>query len=106
LSLELAFVLAAAFGAGLVDAMAGGGGLIMVPALFAAFPDVAHPTLLGTGKIASLAGTGSAIARFVRHVELDWRLLRAACPAAFFAALGGPGSQPASRRTGFARWSR
>ena len=82
-------MLAAAFGAGLVDAMAGGGGLIMVPALFAAFPNATHTTLLGTGKIASLAGTSSAIARFIRHVELDWPLLRAAAAAAFVAALGG-----------------
>ena len=50
-------MLVAAFGAGLIDAMAGGGGLIQLPALFAAFPHAPHTTLLGTGKLAGLAGT-------------------------------------------------
>jgi hypothetical protein len=40
-----------AFFAGLVDAVAGGGGLIQVPALFAAYPNVPPATLLSTNKI-------------------------------------------------------
>ena len=89
LNLELGFVLAAAFGAGLIDAMAGGGGLIMLPALFAAYPQVPHPTLLGTGKVASLAGSASAIARYAGHVRLDWPLLATASFSAFTASLVG-----------------
>jgi len=69
--------------------MAGGGGLIQLPALFAAFPATPHPTLLGTGKLAGLAGTSSAVLRFMRHVRLDWRLLAWAAGAAFAAALAG-----------------
>jgi hypothetical protein len=88
-SLEIVFVLVAAFGAGVVDAMAGGGGLIQLPALFAAFPTTPHPTLLGTGKLAGLAGTTSAAARFIRHVRLDWRLVLPAAAGAFVAALVG-----------------
>jgi uncharacterized protein len=88
-TLEIAFVLAAALGAGLIDAMAGGGGLIQLPALFAAFPTAPHTTLLGTGKLAGLAGTSSAIFRYVRHVRLDWRLVGAAAGGAFVAALVG-----------------
>jgi len=38
----------AAFGAGLVDAVVGGGGLIQIPALFSVFPDMAPATLIGT----------------------------------------------------------
>jgi uncharacterized membrane protein YfcA len=87
--LEIAFVLAAAFGAGFIDALAGGGGLVQLPALFAAFPQAPHTTLLGTGKLAGLAGTSSAIARFVRHVTIDWRLVLPAVAGAFVAALGG-----------------
>ena len=86
---EIAFVLAAAFGAGLIDAMAGGGGLVQVPALFAAFPNTPHPTLLGTGKIAGFAGTTSAIFRYARHVRIDWSLVLPAAAAAFVAALAG-----------------
>jgi len=88
-TLEIPFVLAAAFGAGVVDAMAGGGGLIQVPALFAAFPATPHPTLLGTGKLAGLAGTTSAAVRYLRHVRLDRALVLAASVAAFVAALAG-----------------
>jgi hypothetical protein len=88
-TLELAFVLAAAFGAGVIDAMAGGGGLVQLPALFAAYPTTPPPTLLGTGKIAGLAGTSSAVFRYLRHVKLDWRLVLPAAAAAFVAALAG-----------------
>ena len=89
MTLEIAFVLVAAFGAGFIDAMAGGGGLVQLPALFAAFPAAPHTTLLGTGKLAGLAGTTSAIARFVRHVRLDWTLVLPAAAGAFAAALVG-----------------
>lgn len=89
MGIEVAFVLVAAFGAGIVDAMAGGGGLIQLPALFAVFPDTPHPTLLGTGKLAGLAGTTSAAARFIRHVRIDWGLVLPAAGGAFVAALAG-----------------
>ena len=89
MTLELGFVLAAAFGAGVIDAMAGGGGLVQLPALFAAYPATPHPTLLGTGKLAGLAGTSSAVFRYLRHVRLDWRLVLPAAAAAFVAALAG-----------------
>ena len=89
MGIEIVFVLVAAFGAGIVDAMAGGGGLIQLPALFAAFPDTPHPTLLGTGKLAGLAGTTSAAARFIRHVRIDWGLVLPAAGGAFVAALVG-----------------
>lgn len=89
MSFEIAFVLAAAFGAGVVDAMAGGGGLIQLPALFAAYPAAPHPTLLGTGKLAGFAGTTSAVFRFIRHVRVDWTLVVPAAASAFAAALVG-----------------
>ena len=89
MSFEIAFVLAAAFGAGVIDAMAGGGGLIQLPALFAAYPAAPHPTLLGTGKLAGFAGTTSAVFRFIRHVRIDWKLVVPAAAGAFAAALVG-----------------
>jgi uncharacterized membrane protein YfcA len=88
-TLEIFLVLVAAFGAGFIDALAGGGGLIQLPALFATFPHAPHTTLLGTGKLAGFAGTSSAIARFIRHVKLDWGLLLPAAAGAFAAALVG-----------------
>jgi uncharacterized membrane protein YfcA len=89
LTVEILLVVAAALAAGLIDAMAGGGGLVMTPALFAAFPQSPHTDLLGTSKVASLSGSLSAITRYARHVELDWPLLRRAAAAAFAAALVG-----------------
>ncbi|MFO1407687.1 MAG: TSUP family transporter [Steroidobacteraceae bacterium] len=89
MSLEIPLLLSAAFGAGVVDAMAGGGGLIQLPALFAAYPTTPHTTLLGTGKLAGLAGTTSAALRYVRHVRLDRALVASASAAAFVAAVAG-----------------
>ena len=87
MSPEYVVVLAAAFGAGLIDAMAGGGGLIQLPALFAAFPQAPHTTLLGTGKLAGLAGTLSAASRYLLHVRVDRRFV---LPAAVCAFAGAP----------------
>ena len=52
-----------AFFAGLVDAVAGGGGLIQVPALFAAYPEAPPATLLSTNKVAAVGGTLNAARR-------------------------------------------
>jgi uncharacterized membrane protein YfcA len=49
-------VLVAAFSAGLIDAMVGGGGPIQIPALFAVYPNVSPPALLGTNKFAGIFG--------------------------------------------------
>ncbi len=86
---ETLLVLVAAFGAGVVDAMAGGGGLIQLPALFAAYPTTPHPTLLGTGKLAGLAGTTYAARRYLTRVQLEWKLVLPAAAGAFAAALVG-----------------
>ena len=46
-----------AFVAGFLDAVVGGGGLIQLPALLIQLPQTPVATLLGTNKIAALAGT-------------------------------------------------
>ena len=79
----------AAFFAGLVDAVAGGGGLIQVPALFAAYPDVSPATLLSTNKLASVGGTLNAARKFLRHVSLPWAVIGPAIVAAFVGSLMG-----------------
>ena len=55
----LALLFAAAFIAGLVDAVAGGGGLITVPALLAA--GLPPQMALGTNKLQATFGSGSAM---------------------------------------------
>ena len=78
-----------AFFAGLVDAVAGGGGLIQVPALFAAYPDAPPATLLSTNKLASIGGTLNAARKFLRHVSLPWAVVGPAIIAAFVGSLMG-----------------
>lgn len=68
LSADVLLVLGAAFAAGLIDAMVGGGGLIQIPALFAVYPNVPPAALLGTSKFAGLFGTISAVARYAQKV--------------------------------------
>lgn len=78
----LLFLCAAAFLAGLVDAVVGGGGLIQIPALFGVLPQEQPATLFGTSKLASIFGTTSAALRYARRIKIPWR---AALPAAFSA---------------------
>jgi len=79
----LAMVLLAAFLAGMLDAVVGGGGLIQIPALFAALPQVPAATLLGTSKLAGVWGTAVAALRFSRAVRLDWGVVVPAASVAF-----------------------
>lgn len=79
------FVTLASALAGFVDAIVGGGGLILVPALFATFPQTAPATLLATNKGASIWGTTFASAQYLRRVSLSWRVL---APAMLLAMIG------------------
>ena len=85
----LGWLVAAAFLAGLVDAVVGGGGLIQIPALFAAQPGVAPATLFGTNKFASVFGTANAAWRYARRVEMPWRTILPAAIAAFALSYAG-----------------
>ncbi len=86
--LWVTLLLAAVF-AGFVDAVAGGGGLIQVPALFAGLPHEAPATLFGTNKIASIFGTLNAARRYVRAVTMPWNLVLPAALAAFLFSFAG-----------------
>lgn len=81
------FILApAAFFAGMVDAVVGGGGLIQIPVLLSSFPQTAIPTLFGTNKVSSIAGTGASLWRYARAVRIPWRLVLPATAAALVGA--------------------
>lgn len=71
--------------AGTIDSIVGGGGLILVPALFSLFPNTAPAILFGTNKIAALSGTGMATVQYVRHVRVNWKIV---VPAAIVAWVG------------------
>lgn len=86
---EVLLVIVAAFLAGLIDAMVGGGGLVQLPALFSAFPQAAPAQLLGTSKLAGVFGTASAAWRYATHVRLPWKVLLPGAAVAFVASLAG-----------------
>ncbi len=91
----LAVLLAAASAAGWVDAVVGGGGLILIPVLMLVFPGMAPATALGTNKLTALSGTASAAVRLFPRTPLNWRVL----VGAFFvaAAFASAGAYTASR---------
>lgn len=67
--LTIMLLVGAAFVAGWVDAVVGGGGLIQLPALLTALPaDTSTSTVLGTNKIASAAGTAVSSWTYVRRI--------------------------------------
>lgn len=87
--MEIVVIAAASLLAGFVDSMVGGGGLILVPALFATFPHAQPATLFGTNKGASVWGTAMATWRYGRQVQLPWHALGPAAITGFLASLGG-----------------
>jgi uncharacterized membrane protein YfcA len=79
----------AAFLAGMVDAVVGGGGLIQVPALFSALPQAMPATLFGTNKIASLSGTAFAARTYWRRMPVDLSIVVPAVLSAWAFAFVG-----------------
>jgi len=65
----------AAFIAGFVDAIVGGGGLIQMPIGFIMLPAIPVATVVGSLKIPSFSGTSFAAFQYIRKVTLNWKLL-------------------------------
>lgn len=82
----------AAFFAGFVDSIAGGGGLIQLPALFVLLPQsiaAQVPQVMGINKFSSICGTTVATVQYARKVNLNWTLLKPMMLGAFvFSYLG------------------
>ncbi|MDR2689366.1 MAG: TSUP family transporter [Azoarcus sp.] len=74
-ALSLLILGLAAFGAGCIDALVGGGGLIQVPVLFSVFPSTMPATLFGTNKLAAVFGTLSAAVQYGRRIAIPWALV-------------------------------
>lgn len=88
--MELALLALAAVTAGFVDAVAGGGGMIQIPALLATLPNQTPAVLFGTNKGASVFGSLNAAWRYGRRIEVPWKqvILPATAAALVFAFLG------------------
>lgn len=68
----IVFLLGAAFFAGFVDSIAGGGGMISLPAMLLA--GIPPHFALGSNKFMSSCGTSMALYTYGRHHSVDWRI--------------------------------
>lgn len=87
--IDLLLLCVAAFFAGFVDAIVGGGGLIQLPAALVILPHFPVASVIGSLKIPSFSGTVFAAWQYVKKVSIDWVLLTVICVLAFFASYSG-----------------
>ena len=90
MSIEVLIFLALASGfAGFVDAMAGGGGLIQLPALLIGLPNKELPLILGTNKVPSIFGTTAAARNYFKNIKPDIPLTISMMGPAFIGSMTG-----------------
>ena len=83
------FLLAASFFAGFIDSIAGGGGLIQLPALLIGLPKSETAEVLGTNKLSAVFGTTTAAALYRKQIKPDPKVLIAMGVPAFVGSAGG-----------------
>ncbi|MFM9826642.1 sulfite exporter TauE/SafE family protein [Flavobacterium sp.] len=79
----------AAFVAGFIDAIVGGGGLIQTPVALILLPNLAVSTIIGTLKIPAISGTSFAAHQYIKNVKMNWKLLSIMILLAFPSAFLG-----------------
>jgi len=79
----------AAFGAGFVDAIVGGGGLIQTPLGLVMLPNLPVAAVIGTLKIPSFSGTFFAAIQYLKTIKMDWKLLSVMMVVAVISAFLG-----------------
>jgi len=77
------------FIAGFIDAVVGGGGLVIIPFLLINFPNIALPVVFGTNKIAAFSGTMVAAFQYMKRVRFNFALLFIISVFAFIASYLG-----------------
>jgi uncharacterized membrane protein YfcA len=86
---EIIILCIAAFSAGFIDSIVGGGGLVQTPATLITLPQYPIATLLGTTKIPAISGTSIAAFQYALKVNIRWKLLAVMCSVALLAAYAG-----------------
>ncbi|MFZ4545164.1 MAG: sulfite exporter TauE/SafE family protein [Saprospiraceae bacterium] len=77
------------FSAGFLDAIVGGGGLIMTPAMLSLFPGFEILKVMGTNRTSSIFGTSIAAWSYFRVVKIDIKVVLASAGSAMvFAVIG------------------
>lgn len=79
----------AAFLAGWIDAVVGGGGLVQLPALLLVFPAATPAQVLATNKFGGIFGTATAALTYWRRVRPDLRTALPMAAVAYVGAIGG-----------------
>ncbi|WP_394993511.1 sulfite exporter TauE/SafE family protein [Emticicia sp.] len=93
------FACLAAFLAGFVDSIVGGGGLVQAPALFILFPSYSVPQIIGTNRFASFMGTAVAGYQYSKKVKIPLKtVLYAGIGAGIMSYLGALMSSLMSER--------
>src|SRR5882762_1411195 len=86
-TLQLAVLALLVFFAGIVDALAGGGGLITVPAYLAVGLNPA--LVLGTNKLSSSIGTVASTANYQRSLKINLKSFIPAIAASWIGSYAG-----------------
>ncbi len=81
-------LLLAAFCAGCIDSVVGGGGMIQLPALLMA-PGFSPVAALSTNKVASSMGTLTSASTYIRSLKIPWKILLPVAFLAFCASAAG-----------------
>ena len=87
--LNFIFLAIAAGFAGFVDAVAGGGGLVQLPALLIGIHEKTIPLILGTNKVPSIFGTSSAAFNYIKRVKPDLKTTAYMALPAFLGSMAG-----------------
>ena len=85
----LVFLCLAAFAAGFIDAIVGGGGLIQTPMGLILLPNLPVSTVIGTLKVPAFSGTSFAAYQYLKKVDMNWKLLSIMMLLAFPSAFLG-----------------
>jgi uncharacterized protein len=87
--IELILLCTAAFFAGFIDAIVGGGGLIQTPSALILLPQYPVATVIGTLKIPAFTGTFFAAMQYAKRVSFNYKQLLLMMSIAFMAAFAG-----------------
>ncbi|EBN0073027.1 TSUP family transporter, partial [Salmonella enterica subsp. enterica serovar Virchow] len=83
----LALLVIASFVAGYIDSIAGGAGLILIPAFM--LTGLPPHMALGQEKLVSSVGTLAAISNFIKNKSVYWQIIPAGIISSFFGAWVG-----------------
>lgn len=85
----LVYLCIAAFCAGFVDAIAGGGGLIQTPFGLALLPHLHVSTVIGSLKVPAFSGTALAVVQYLKKARIQWKYFLVLALISFVSAFLG-----------------